>query len=134
MENRKPFLGLLNNNPAHLVLEPLDIKRKVEGGIAYFWHRDNSCHDGRGRSGARFPYNKYISGFPTVTKTGNAQKSKAGEDKGSGGLNWSGRGDLNPRQLAWEARTLPLSYARSRDQDSHSRCGLRLSQGARTFG
>jgi hypothetical protein len=28
--------------------------------------------------------------------------------------NWSGRRDLNPRQLAWEARTLPLSYARSR--------------------
>ncbi len=27
--------------------------------------------------------------------------------------NWSGRWDLNPRQLAWEARTLPLSYARS---------------------
>jgi hypothetical protein len=27
---------------------------------------------------------------------------------------WSGRWDLNPRQLAWEARTLPLSYARSR--------------------
>jgi hypothetical protein len=26
---------------------------------------------------------------------------------------WSGRWDLNPRQLAWEARTLPLSYARS---------------------
>src|SRR5437867_559831 len=25
---------------------------------------------------------------------------------------WSGRRDLNPRQLAWEARTLPLSYAR----------------------
>ena len=25
---------------------------------------------------------------------------------------WSGRWDLNPRQLAWEARTLPLSYAR----------------------
>ena len=28
-------------------------------------------------------------------------------------LVWSGRWDLNPRQLAWEARTLPLSYARS---------------------
>ena len=28
---------------------------------------------------------------------------------------WSGRGDLNPRLLAWEARTLPLSYARSRE-------------------
>src|SRR5439155_19571105 len=27
-------------------------------------------------------------------------------------LVWSGRRDLNPRQLAWEARTLPLSYAR----------------------
>lgn len=26
---------------------------------------------------------------------------------------WSGRRDLNPRQLAWEARTLPLSYARA---------------------
>jgi hypothetical protein len=25
---------------------------------------------------------------------------------------WSGRRDLNPRQLAWEARTLPLSYSR----------------------
>ncbi len=30
------------------------------------------------------------------------------------GVGWSGRWDLNPRQLAWEARTLPLSYARSR--------------------
>jgi hypothetical protein len=30
---------------------------------------------------------------------------------------WSGRWDLNPRQLAWEARTLPLSYARSRLRD-----------------
>ena len=29
---------------------------------------------------------------------------------------WSGRWDLNPRQLAWEARTLPLSYARSLDR------------------
>lgn len=29
------------------------------------------------------------------------------------GKYWSGRWDLNPRQLAWEARTLPLSYARS---------------------
>ena len=28
-------------------------------------------------------------------------------------VGWSGRWDLNPRQLAWEARTLPLSYARS---------------------
>ena len=26
---------------------------------------------------------------------------------------WSGRWDLNPRHLAWEASTLPLSYARS---------------------
>ena len=31
---------------------------------------------------------------------------------GSSKLFWSGRWDLNPRQLAWEARTLPLSYAR----------------------
>ena len=64
---------------------------------------------------------------------GNNQKSKPEEDEGSGGLNWSGRGDLNPRQLAWEARTLPLSYARSRDQDSHSRCGLSLSQGTKNL-
>ena len=26
---------------------------------------------------------------------------------------WSGRRDSNPRRLAWEASTLPLSYARS---------------------
>ena len=26
---------------------------------------------------------------------------------------WSGQRDLNPRPRAWEARTLPLSYARS---------------------
>ena len=32
---------------------------------------------------------------------------------GRASLVWSGRWDLNPRQLAWEARTLPLSYARS---------------------
>ncbi len=25
---------------------------------------------------------------------------------------WSGRGDSNPRLFAWEANTLPLSYAR----------------------
>lgn len=68
-----------------------------------------------------------------MTKTGNIQNFKPEEDEGSGGLNWSGRGDLNPRQLAWEARTLPLSYARSRDQDSHSRCGLSLSQGTKNL-
>ncbi len=28
-------------------------------------------------------------------------------------MNWSGRWDSNPRRLAWEASTLPLSYARS---------------------
>src|SRR6185295_8361406 len=28
--------------------------------------------------------------------------------------NWSGQRDLNPRPSAWEADTLPLSYARSR--------------------
>ena len=32
---------------------------------------------------------------------------------------WSGRWDLNPRQLAWEARTLPLSYARSLRSVAH---------------
>ncbi len=26
---------------------------------------------------------------------------------------WSGRRDSNPRHLAWEASTLPLSYART---------------------
>ena len=35
------------------------------------------------------------------------------KDSGRERLVWSGRWDLNPRQLAWEARTLPLSYARS---------------------
>src|SRR5919106_6560238 len=39
-------------------------------------------------------------------------KQAEGADKRSD--EWSGRWDLNPRQLAWEARTLPLSYARSR--------------------
>ena len=34
------------------------------------------------------------------------------EAPGREGFDWSGRWDLNPRQLAWEARTLPLSYAR----------------------
>ncbi len=67
-------------------------------------------------------------------KTGSVQNAKTKEKKRNDWLNWSGRGDLNPRQLAWEARTLPLSYARSRDQDSHSRCGVRLSQGTGTFG
>jgi hypothetical protein len=37
-------------------------------------------------------------------------------DVRSGGLldtkNWSGRWDSNPRQLAWEASTLPLRHAR----------------------
>ena len=42
---------------------------------------------------------------------------------------WSGRWDLNPRQLAWEARTLPLSYARSLRFDEHLRFRLRQPQG-----
>lgn len=75
----------------------------------------------------------YFPEFPTVTKTGIVQKCKTEEDEGRGGVNWSGRGDLNPRQLAWEARTLPLSYARSRDQVSHSRYGLTLSQGIKSW-
>ncbi len=74
---------------------------------------------------------KHFPEFPTVTQTGKVRNPKPKEDEGSGGLNWSGRGDLNPRQLAWEARTLPLSYARSRDQDSHSRCELSRSQGTK---
>src|SRR5439155_2795478 len=32
-------------------------------------------------------------------------------------LSWSGRWELNPRPSAWEADALPLSYARSPDQD-----------------
>ena len=32
---------------------------------------------------------------------------------------WSGRWESNPRQLAWEASALPLSYARGQ---YHSRC------------
>ena len=32
---------------------------------------------------------------------------------------WSGRWDSNPRRLAWEASTLPLSYARSRQRGHH---------------
>ena len=43
---------------------------------------------------------------------------------GSSGRNWSGRWDLNPRQLAWEARTLPLSYARSLRYVAHLRFQL----------
>ena len=37
--------------------------------------------------------------------------SDGGEN--SSGANWSGRRDSNPRRLAWEASTLPLSYTRS---------------------
>ena len=32
---------------------------------------------------------------------------------------WSGRWDSNPRRLAWEASTLPLSYTRSRRQTQY---------------
>ena len=42
-----------------------------------------------------------------------------------GTMSWSGRWDLNPRQPAWKAGTLPLSYARlirnSLDSRSHPR-------------
>src|SRR4026207_2572352 len=48
---------------------------------------------------------------------------------GRASLVWSGRWDLNPRQLAWEARTLPLSYARSLRFDAHLRFRLRPPQG-----
>jgi hypothetical protein len=51
--------------------------------------------------------------FPT--QNGNIQEFRGGEEESGGWIFWSGRGDLNPRQLAWEARTLPLSYARSRN-------------------
>ena len=34
-------------------------------------------------------------------------------------LDWSGRWDLNPRQPAWKAGTLPLSYARPRNIYQH---------------
>ena len=44
-------------------------------------------------------------------------------------LSWSGRRDSNPRQLAWEARTLPLSYARSLRFDAHLRFRLLPQQG-----
>ena len=42
---------------------------------------------------------------------------------------WSGRWDLNPRQLAWEARTLPLSYARSLRFVAHLQFRLLPPQG-----
>ena len=38
--------------------------------------------------------------------------------------NWSGQRDLNPRPSAWEADTLPLSYARSRNCDPGSLRGF----------
>ena len=64
-----------------------------------------------------------------------------GEAQGSSSKHWSGRRDLNPRQLAWEARTLPLSYARSPTLEianteihsSPSRGGL-IGRGASTLG
>src|SRR6266853_145010 len=37
--------------------------------------------------------------------------------------NWSGQRDLNPRPSAWEADTLPLSYARSRCNSQTERRG-----------
>src|SRR6476646_3337829 len=43
---------------------------------------------------------------------------------------WSGRWDLNPRQLAWEARTLPLSYARSTTPERNPTMALTSSQGS----
>ncbi len=42
---------------------------------------------------------------------------------------WSGRWDLNPRQLAWEARTLPLSYARPESENVNPTPASALSQG-----
>src|SRR6185295_19482893 len=54
--------------------------------------------------------------------------------KGAGylytGNYWSGRWDLNPRQLAWEARTLPLSYARSTTPERNPTMALTSSQGS----
>src|SRR5258706_15702509 len=44
---------------------------------------------------------------------------------GSGGKTWSGQRDLNPRPSAWEADTLPLSYARSHVGWSMLRLGPR---------
>ena len=46
----------------------------------------------------------------------NQRDSKRSDGKGGGlgrGKTWSGQRDLNPRPSAWEADTLPLSYARS---------------------
>src|SRR5207249_1219946 len=37
---------------------------------------------------------------------------RTGAEGGRAGAEWSGQRDLNPRPSAWEADTLPLSYAR----------------------
>ena len=42
---------------------------------------------------------------------------------------WSGRWDSNPRRLAWEASTLPLSYARSQRQTQYSLYYIRPRNG-----
>ncbi len=57
------------------------------------------------------PETKAISNG-TVTKTGKKHRGSEENRREVGLKCWSGRWDLNPRQLAWEARTLPLSYAR----------------------
>ena len=47
---------------------------------------------------------------------------------------WSGRRDLNPRQPAWEAGTLPLSYARfySRNNMTGADCQCSLYSSSNT--
>src|ERR671932_438239 len=37
---------------------------------------------------------------------------------------WSGRRDLNPRLRPWQGRTLPLSYSRSRKENSTDKAAL----------
>ena len=51
-------------------------------------------------------------------------------------ISWSGRWELNPRPSAWEADALPLSYARSPDQDYTTPTApspTPASRGIRTF-
>ena len=67
------------------------------------------------------PIYGYLRGNASVSSAKKKQWRKEKVKTNRERKRWSGRGDLNPRQLAWEARTLPLSYARSFGQDSHSR-------------
>ena len=92
-------------------LSPSHLKEAVEG--ATFGRKSHAQVFSTPATASKEIHGGEISS-PTVCGTGNAASSTSEDGPEVVEKIWSGRWDLNPRQLAWEARTLPLSYARSR--------------------